>query len=162
MLEEEFGMREVPKAMPRFGATASSSFFLTLVLLVLLNLIFFLCITTRHSTQCQHPSHHPKNAKRRLLRLQSHVEAPLFTIELRRTLWGCNVDDANLPRSHLEDVGFPPKGFPDYHANGGQDNEVDQDVATLANGTVWSSESDEEPRPCLFFPIFRLHLIPTP
>jgi len=69
-------------------------------------------------------------------------------------LWGCNVDDANLPQSHLEDVGFPPKGFPDYHANGGQDNEVDQDVATLANGTVWSSESDEEPTPLFFFSNF--------
>ncbi len=32
VLEEEFGMHEVPKAKTRFGATASSSFFLTLVL----------------------------------------------------------------------------------------------------------------------------------
>ncbi len=47
VLEEEFGMCEVSKAMARFGATPSSSSFLTLVLQDL----FFPCITTRLSAQ---------------------------------------------------------------------------------------------------------------
>jgi hypothetical protein len=60
-------------------------------------------------------------------------------------LWDCDVDDVILPQSPVEDVGFPPEGFPNYHASGEQDSELDQDVATPTSGTAWSS--DEEPSP---------------
>ncbi len=60
-------------------------------------------------------------------------------------MWGCDVDDASLPQSPLEDGGFPPKGFPDYHASSEQDSEFDQDVATPTNGTAWSSDEELTP-----------------
>jgi len=64
------------------------------------------------------------------------------------TLWDRDVDDANLPQSPLEDIGFPQGSFPDYHASGEQDSEVGQDVATPTSGTAWNSdESDEELTP---------------
>jgi len=60
-------------------------------------------------------------------------------------LWDCEVDDVNLPQSPVGDIGFPPGSFPDYHAGGEQDSELDQDVATPTNGTTWSSDEELTP-----------------
>lgn len=60
------------------------------------------------------------------------------------TLWVYEVD-VNLPQSPVEDVGFPPEGFPNYHASGEQDSELDQDVATPTSGTAWNSDEELTP-----------------
>jgi hypothetical protein len=63
------------------------------------------------------------------------------------TLWDCGVDNVNLPQSQspVEDVSFPPGSFPNCHASGEQDCEMDQDVATPTNGTAWSSDEELTP-----------------
>lgn len=71
------------------------------------------------------------------------------------TFWDCGVDDVNLPQSPLEDIGFPIGRFPDSHASGGQDDELDQDVATLTDDIAWSS--DEE-----LTPLFTSNFLRTP
>jgi len=62
-------------------------------------------------------------------------------------LWDCEVDDVNFPQSEspVEDVGFPRGSFPDCHASGEQDSELDQDVATPTNCTAWSSDEELTP-----------------
>lgn len=64
------------------------------------------------------------------------------------TLWDCEVDDVNLPRSEspVEDIGFPRGSFPDYHASEEQDSELDQDhVASPTDSTAWSSDEELTP-----------------
>ena len=51
--------------------------------------------------------------------------SPSFYDWTWENLWGCDVDDVNLPQSPPKDGGFPPKGFPDYHASSEKDSEFD-------------------------------------
>jgi hypothetical protein len=136
MLEEEFGMREPPKASTRFGAAAffsshsySKSYFLSVGLPPMLKIF----PPKRNKSTTQAPEPH---------------RFPSFSKELWETVWDCDADGENLVESvesPLEDVDSPSEGYPFPDYRGEQDSKPDQDVATPTNGAPWSSDGELTP-----------------
>jgi hypothetical protein len=129
MLEEEFGMREPPKATTRFGAAA---------------LFFSHPLSKSYSLSVALPP------KLRILppkRKYSTTQAPeprrssSFSKGPWETLWGCDSDLESV-ESPLQ-VDFPLESFPDYHPE--QGSVFDEDVATPTNGTSWTSDEELTP-----------------
>jgi hypothetical protein len=133
-LEEEFG----PYKLPKSGATASSSFY-PLALWLLLNPFCF--VSPGLLSKLQIPKLKKRTTQGPVPRSLSFYKGPWVI------LWDCEVDDVNFPQSEspVEDVGFPRGSFPDCHASGEQDSELDQDVATPTNCTGWSSDEELTP-----------------
>ena len=132
MLEEEFGMREPPKATTRFGEAAffflprasESYYFLSVGLPPKLRII-------------------PPKRKQSTSQAPEPRRSSSFSKGPWETLWGCDLELLESPVEGIEGIDFPSGSFPDHHAE--QGSELDHGVSTPTNGAPWSSDEELTP-----------------